>query len=494
MPENTEPLAEDIYRPLYHYTPVRNFMNDPNGLVYHQGEYHLFHQYNPFGNSWGHMSWNHAVSRDLVHWQPLPVALHEEAGVMVYSGSAVADPHNTSGFGTAKNPPLVAIYTGHRVADEMESQCLAYSVDKGRTWTKCAANPVLTWERDFRDPKVFWYPPTEAWVMVVTKATEKKLRFYGSKDLKTWTHLSEFGPAGVPAGQKANWECPDLFPVPIEGETGKRKWVLHVGMGDGHVNGGSGGEYFIGEFDGTTFHNDNPAETVLWADYGKDDYAAVSWSGATGPHGEACWIGWMSNWRYANVLPTTLWRNALTVPRLLSLRRFAEGLRLVQRPVPQLERLRGERREIGRTTVTAEHPLVPDRAVWGDALEIIAEFEPGTAAEFGLTVRSGGDEKTRVGYDAAAKRLFIDRTHSGRSDFHADFAGRHSGPMRTLGKRVMLHILVDRCSVEVFGNHGETVLSELIFPQPSSQGLSVYAVGGDVHLIRLEIWKLKPAV
>jgi len=288
-----EPLLREAFRPRYHYTPIRNFMNDPNGLVYHAGEYHAFHQYNPEGNRWGRMSWNHAVSPDLVHWEHLGVALKEEDGIMIFSGSAVVDERNTSGFGAPGKPAMVAIYTGHRVADEMQSQCIAYSTDRGRTWTKYAGNPVIGWEKDFRDPKVFWHEPTRKWVMAAVKADQRVVRLYGSPNLRDWTLLSTFGPAGVPVTQKPNWECPDLFPLPIEGEKGARKWVLHVGMGDGHIAGGSGGEYFIGEFDGTTFRNDNPPETVLWADYGKDNYAAISYEGIAGPNGERYWIGWM---------------------------------------------------------------------------------------------------------------------------------------------------------------------------------------------------------
>jgi len=489
-----EPLMRETYRPLYHYSPARNFMNDPNGLVYYRGEYHLFHQYNPFGNQWGHMSWAHAVSRDLVHWQPLPVALAEADGVMIFSGSAVVDAQNTSGFGTKKDPPLVAVYTGHRPADEMQSQCLAYSVDKGRTWTKYAANPVLPWEKDFRDPKVFWHAPTHKWVMVVTKAADRRLRFYGSPDLKQWSLLSTFGPAGVPDTVKANWECPDLFPVPIEGEPGRSKWVLHVGMGNGHVSGGSGGEYFIGDFDGTTFHNENPPSTVLWGDYGRDNYAAVSWSGTTARGGAPYWIGWMSNWQYANDVPTHPWRNILTVPRTLSLRRTSQGLRLVQQPVRQLQDLRETKSSYRSTTLTPDQPLVPRQSDWGDALEIVAEFEPGTAAEVGLRVRRGENEETVVGYDTAAKQLFVDRARSGKSDFKPGFAGRSAGPLKPAGNRVKLHLFIDRSSVEVFGNEGEAVLSELIFPRPESQGLQLYSRGGDARLVRLEIWKLKPAI
>jgi fructan beta-fructosidase len=363
---------------------------------------------------------------------------------------------------------------------------------RGRTWTKYSGNPVLPWEKDFRDPKVFWHAPTGKWIMVVTKAANRKLRFYGSSNLKQWDLLSEFGPAGVPVDRKANWECPDLFPLPVEGEPGRVKWVLHVGMGDGHVNGGSGGEYFVGEFDGRTFHNDNPASTVLWADFGRDDYAAVSWSGVTARKGERYWIGWMSNWQYANDVPTDPWRNILTVPRALSLRRTPAGLRLVQQPVTQLQSLRTAHTTYTAQSVSPGKPLTPDQAAWGDALEIIAEFELGSATEFGLSVRGGGDERTLVGYDVAASQLFVDRTHSGVNSFNPRFAGRHSGPMPAHNRRVKLHIYVDSSSVEVFGNNGETVLSELVFPRPDSQALSVYAQGGDVRLIRMDVWKLKP--
>jgi fructan beta-fructosidase len=329
--------------------------------------------------------------------------------------------------------------------------------------------------------------------MVVAKAADRRLRFYGSGDLKRWELLSEFGPAGLPDTVKANWECPDLFPLPIEGEPGRSKWVLHVGMGNGHLNGGSGGEYFIGEFDGKTFRNDNPSSTVLWADYGRDNYAAVSWSGITGKRGERYWIGWMSNWQYANDVPTRPWRNILTVPRTLSLRRTAQGVRLVQRPVSQLKSLRSTKRSYQAVTVSPEKPLVPEEAVWGDAVEVVAEFELGTATEFGLRVREGRGEETLVGYDTAGKQLFVDRTRSGKSDFKPGFAGRSAGPLEVDGRRVKLHLFVDRSSVEVFGNDGGTVLSELIFPRTESQGLQVYARGGEVRLVRMDVWKLKPA-
>jgi beta-fructofuranosidase/levanase len=237
-------------RPQYHFTPERNWMNDPNGMVFYAGEYHLFYQYNPFGDKWGHMSWGHAVSPDMVHWKHLPLALAEEDGVMIFSGSAVIDWKNSSGFGKNGKPPMVAIYTGYRTTDNLQFQCIAYSSDKGRTWTKYSGNPVININsKEFRDPKVQWHEPTQHWIMTVSLSTEHKVRFYGSTNLKEWTLLSEFGPAGATGGV---WECPDLFELPVQ-DTGEKRWVLAVNMNPGSIAGGSGGQYFVGQFDGTRF-------------------------------------------------------------------------------------------------------------------------------------------------------------------------------------------------------------------------------------------------
>jgi levanase len=244
---------EELYRPQYHFTPAKNWMNDPNGLVYYKGEYHLFYQHNPFGNTWGHMSWGHAVSRDLVHWEHLPVAIPEEGSEAIFSGSAVVDRENTTGFGTRNNPAMVAIYTS--AYPGKQAQSLAYSTDRGRTWTKYAGNPVLDINSgEFRDPKVFWYAPERKWVMAVVKALEHKVQLYSSPDLKTWKHMSDFGPANAVGGA---WECPDLFPLAVDGDRKNTKWVLLVSMNPGGIAGGSGMQYFVGDFDGTTFTADN---------------------------------------------------------------------------------------------------------------------------------------------------------------------------------------------------------------------------------------------
>ena len=339
------PTYLERYRPQYHFTPAVNWMNDPNGMVHYDGEWHLFYQYNPFGAKWGHMSWGHAVSPDLVHWQHLPVAIPEVDGVMAFSGSAVVDWENTTGVGRDGRPPLVAIYTGHRTDRPSQSQYLAYSTDRGRTWTRYAGNPVLdVGSAEFRDPKVMWHAPTRRWVMTVVLATEHTVRFYGSPDLKTWTPLSDFGPTAATGGV---WECPDLFELPVDGDATDTRWVLIVNLNPGGIAGGSGGQYFVGRFDGTRFVADQdgggaaPASPdprgALWLDHGRDFYAGVTWSDAPKGDGRRVLLGWMNNWQYANDIPTAPWRSAMSVPRALSLTRTPAGIRLVQTPVRELE-------------------------------------------------------------------------------------------------------------------------------------------------------------
>jgi fructan beta-fructosidase len=473
------------FRPAYHFTPELNWMNDPNGLVYFEGEYHLFYQHNPLGNEWGHMSWGHAVSQDLVHWRHLPIALRDEYGIMIFSGSAVADTHNTSGFGNGGKPPLVAIYTGH--SPDRQTQDIAFSTDRGRTWTKYAGNPVLdVGEKDFRDPKVFWHEPTKRWIMVVSLAVQKRLQFYGSSDLKAWKLLSEFGPAGAP--NKLNWECPDLFELPIDGEPGKTRWVLAAHMGNGAIAGGSGCECFTGVFDGKQFLPD--ATTSQWVDYGRDFYAPVSWSGIPASDGRRIWIGWMNNWETC-LNPTSPWRSAMSIPRELDLRRIDGKLRLCQKPVRELQQLRGRKLEMNNKSLTNESLPVD---IQGQQLEILVDVDPMTASEFGVRVLKGKDEQTAIGYNTKTRALFVDRTKSGNVAFHSAFSGRHSGPLEPNAQgQVRLHIFVDTCSVEVFGNEGETVVTDLVFPDPDSNRVELFASGGTCKLVFSQIHSLKSA-
>src|SRR3954453_15575613 len=339
--DSASSIYDEPYRPQYHFSPRQNWTNDPNGLVYFEGEYHLFFQYNPFGDRWGHMSWGHTVTRDLVHWQVLPVALTEENGVMIFTGSTVVDRGNSSGFCNGGKPCLVAIYTGHTPKSErrpaLQTQNLAFSNDHGRTWTKYSGNPVLNLNMsDFRDPDVFWSESGKRWIMAVSLPDDHQVRFYGSTNLKKWERLSEFGPAGATSGQ---WECPNLFELPVDGDARKSRWVLKVGLNPGGLQGGSGEQYFVGHFDGVRFVNENPPSLSLPSDYGKDCYCALTFNGLPKSQKPVI-VGWMNNWQYADKLPTNPWRGQMTTPREVALKTFPGGVRLVQEPIRALADLR----------------------------------------------------------------------------------------------------------------------------------------------------------
>ena len=428
-------------------------MNDPNGLVFYKGEYHLFYQHNPLGQSWGHMSWGHAVSRDMLQWEHLPVALREEDGVMVFSGSAVVDSNNTSGFCVPAGEDrscLVAIYTGH--SPGKQTQNLAFSNDRGRTWTKYASNPVIDLGlSDFRDPKVFWHAPTSRWVMVTVLATQHKVRFFASPDLKRWQMLSDFGPAGATGGV---WECPDLFALRVDGKPDEVRWVLDVDINPGAVAGGSGGQYFVGTFDGTTFVNDNPPATTLWADYGKDFYATLSFSDIPPTDGRRIWMAWISNWQYANEEPTVTWRGAQSVPRELALRHLPGGVRLVQQPVAELRALRTSSDPVALVRPTS----LPASA------EIELEFLPGSWDRAGIRLSNDAGEEAIVGMTSTPLEVFVDRRKSRLAPFHREYPGRHASPVRWRDGRITLRILFDRSVVEVFANDGETAITDRLFP------------------------------
>ena len=456
----------DLHRPRYHFTPRENWMNDPNGLVYFDGEYHLFFQYS-LPRHWGH-----AVSHDLVHWQELPIGISPDELGEIWSGSAVVDWYNTTGL-FAEKPGLAALFTHWNRGVQVQS--LASSDDAGRTWQKYARNPVLPnpGHADFRDPKVFWHEPTARWVMAL--AAGDHIQFYCSPDLLVWSFASEFraeiGPraAGV-------WECPDLVELPIEAED-DHAWVLHLSTS------GPDGSYmhtFIGTFDGTTFQ----AESHVVADYGEEFYAGVTWSGIPHDHDRVLWIGWMNNWRYANAITTSPWQGAMTIPRELRLIRTAAGLRLAQRPVRELVAKRGELFHLAGVRAAGTYAI----PVASAAFEMIVELRPEQANTFGLAVRVGNGQRTIVGYDVSGEQLFIDRRESGQV-FHPSFPGVHTAPLALDDGLLRLHIFVDTCSVEVFAAHGTIVLTDLIFPDPEATGLAMYAEG-IVEIVSLEIYPL----
>jgi len=497
---------KEKYRPQFHFSPERNWMNDPNGMVYYKGEYHLFYQYHPYSSVWGPMHWGHAVSEDMVHWEHLPIALEPDELGAIFSGGAVVDYNDSSGFFDGGSG-LVAFYTSALIDEEkdinLQEQSIAYSRDKGRTWCKYEGNPVLENQGtvDFRDPKVMWHEETKKWVM--TLAVQDRVEFYSSSNLLDWTFASSFG-SDAKGTHRGVYECPDLFPLPVYDKNDIKideKWVLVLSVGDGNgINkndpeppaGGSGMMYFVGDFDGTNFtpdHQSIDADNLEWMDYGADFYAGVSWSNKTLADGQRLWLGWMSNWRYANQVPTEVWRSAMSIPRALSLKRFPEGIKLVQSPVEELRDLRVE------SKIWDDLILSPDVNLLTDTneglLEIIAEFELLDAQEFGFKVYSGDGQEIVIGYDAKEETVFVDRSKSGNIEFHKDFAAKHQALLSANDKRVKMHIFVDWSSVELFANDGKKVISDLIFPNINSRELSLYVKDGNVKLISLDIYKLR---
>ena len=473
IPVNLEP---DLLRPTYHFTARRNWINDPNGLVYFAGEYHLCFQHNPFSNKPGNIGWGHAVSADLLHWRELEPAIAFEQGIMAFSGGAVVDWQNSSGFGLGDAPPLVAAFTGHHTAQPLQDQRLAYSNDRGRTWTRYAANPVLDiGKSDWRDPKVFWHAPTQRWVMLVVLSNEFKIQFYASQDLKNWAFLSDFGPLGSSAGI---WEVPELLELKVEG-TSESRWMLKVDIGQGGPCGGSAGQYFIGDFDGTHFTADPASlETAPnWIDGGKDFYAAIAWSDA--PDGQQIWIGWMNNWQYAALLPTAPWRGAMTIPRTLSLRATPMGHALVQRPISALETRRTahqQRSDFWLEDRLAIHAL-------STALEIELRVRLEDAA--GLTLELG--QHARVGYDAGTRELYAQRDPEA---FSADFGGRHSRTVPLKDGILELRVFIDACSVEVFADGGACVITDLLMRPLEPSEFALASSGGAVQVLNLDVWTL----
>jgi len=487
--ETSSNYYQEKYRPQFHFTPEKGWMNDPNGLVYYDGEYHLFYQHNPDSTVWGPMHWGHAISKDLVNWEHLPIALYPDSLGYIFSGSIVVDENNTTGFQTGKEKPLVAIFTYHDMVKEKagrndrESQGIAYSLDKGRTWTKYAQNPVIPnkGDADFRDPKVFWHEASKHWIMPL--AVGKKLEIFTSPNLKNWQKASEFGlKESINDGV---WECPDL--ISFKTEEGTEKWVLIQNIGRGAINGGSGTQYFVGNFDGKTFTNDNSPTTKLWLDYGADNYAGVTWFNA--PNNEKIYIGWMSNWDdYANIVPTSTWRSGMTVPRKLSLIKTTEGYRLAQLPVKQLESLRISNTDIPKQTIS--NTVTIDNKSALNELDLSFDLSNSPSTEVGFILSNSKGERLIVGLDKTSKQIFIDRTNAGKSDFSSKFAKKHIAPFFD-SKELIIKALIDKASIEVFVNDGRIALTDLFFPTEEYTKIELYSKGGDSELLAGRLYPLK---
>jgi fructan beta-fructosidase len=432
-------------------------MNDPNGMVYFNETYHLFYQYYPDSTVWGPMHWGHATSRDLFHWQDQPVALYPDSLGYIFSGSVVVDRNNSSGFAKAGETPLVAIFTHHDPNGEkagrndFQHQSIAYSLDEGRTWTKYKYNPVLRNPgiRDFRDPKVMWHDASKKWIM--TLATLDRITFYSSPDLKTWAKESEFGKdVGAHGGV---WECPDLFPM---NQDGKQIWVLLVSINPGGPNGGSATQYFTGQFDGHDFLPEGTA--TRWLDFGPDDYAGVTWSN-TGDR--KLFLGWMSNWQYANLVPTQRWRSAMTLPRDLSLKNIGTDYYVCSKPAAELKIAESAPLEWQNSSSTDFVLRTKEETLSGPARLDMTSDE---MREFSIELSNSLGEKILIGFDPKNNHYYIDRTGSGKTDFESGFAKKAVAPRLTPEKKFTLSLVIDDASVELFADEGLTVMTAVFFP------------------------------
>ena len=442
--KNREP-----YRPLYHFTPSYGWMNDPNGMVYKDGEWHLFFQYNPYGSVWGNMTWGHAVSKDLVHWEQLDNAIWSDALGDIFSGSAIVDKENVAGFG---KDALIAMYTS---AGDNQTQSIAYSLDNGRTFTKYAGNPVIVAEDtpDFRDPKLFWDEHTRQWKVVL--AAGQEVQFWASDNLKDWKYESSFGAAY--GNHNGVWECPDL--VKLGG-----KYVLLLNINPGGPFGGSATQYFVGSYDGKTFKADEAPTVTRWMDYGKDHYATVTWSNA--PEGRVVALAWMSNWQYANAVPTRQYRSGNSIPRDLSLVKRGKEYILRSTPSKEVEALRGTPVQKPLSTSPVELFAAPQKAY-----ELVLDLNLNKKEDLTLVLSNEHGEQVVMTYYAKDQTFSMDRRSSGLVKFSKSFPAVTFAPTRVGGK-TQLRLFLDSCSIEAFGE--DFVMTNLVFPSAPYNTIKLY--------------------
>ena len=491
------------FRPVYHHTPLYGWMNDANGLVYKDGEYHLYFQYNPYGSKWGNMHWGHSVSKDLVHWEHLAPAIARDTLGHIFSGSSIVDQENVAGYGAGN---ILAFYTS--ASDKNgQIQCLAFSKDNGRTFTKYEKNPILCPAdglRDFRDPKVFRYEPEDKWVMIVS--ADKEMRFYDSKNLKDWNYMSSFGEGyGV---QPCQFECPDMVEFSVDGDLNRKKWALIVNVNPGCYFGGSATQYFTGDFDGKKFSCDSQPNVTKWLDWGKDHYATVCFSN-TGERTIA--VPWMSNWQYCNIVPTKQFRSANALPRELSLYTQDGEIYLSAVPVPEIKTLRKEKKEIPAFTVANDYHIDSLLADNDGAYELALEITVGEAEIMGFNLFNDKGEKVDIYFNLPEKRLVMDRTKSGIVDFGKksvsheievhdrrkttsinyidDFALATWAPIKKENKYT-LDVFVDKCSVEIFLNGGKVAMTNLIFPSEPYNRMCFYSKGGSFQVDSFNAYRL----
>ncbi|WP_239469239.1 GH32 C-terminal domain-containing protein [Bacteroides caecigallinarum] len=475
-------LEVEKYRPSYHHTPAYGWMNDPNGMFYKDGVYHLYFQYNPYGSMWGNMHWGHSTSTDLVNWKNEGVAIAPDAIGTIFSGSCVVDHNNTSGFGEGA---VVAFYTSAKQTPwgDCQTQSMAYSLDNGKTFIKYENNPILTSsEKDFRDPKVFWYAPKEHWVMML--AVGQHMEIYSSKNLKDWTKESEFGEGhGCHGGV---WECPDLVELPVEG-TKEKKWVLICNINPGGPFGGSATQYFVGDFDGSTFTNNYPEETK-WMDYGKDHYATVTWNNA--PDGRCIAIGWMSNWQYANNVPTLQYRSANTIARDLSLFKQDGSIFLKSEPCKEMLEARKDGRQIKTVNVAKAETISLSPQSDNGAYEVELSINPGKSKEVSFVLSNGKGEKVLMTYDTVKKTLAMDRSKSGEVSFSKDFPAVTEMSL-SKSKELKLRLFVDKSSIEAFVDNGKFVMTNCVFPSVPYDMIRFESDGNRYKVKNINIYQIK---
>lgn len=446
---------KESFRPVYHHTPAYGWMNDPNGMFYKDGVYHLYFQYNPYGSVWGNMHWGHSTSTDLMHWKFEGCAIVPDAWGAIFSGSCVVDHENTAGFG---KEAVVAFYTSAKSTPwgDIQMQSMAYSLDNGKTFTKYEGNPILTSsEKDFRDPKVFWYAPGKHWVMML--AVGQHMEIYSSVNLKEWKKESEFG--AMQGAHGGVWECPDLVEIPVEG-TREKKWVLICNLNPGGPFGGSAAQYFVGSFDGKKFVNESPTQTK-WMDWGKDNYATVTWNNA--PDGRCIALGWMSNWQYANNVPTRQYRSANTLARDLTLYREGQELFLKSTPSVEVKKARGKKVSIPSFKVSEKHEIVNLFEDNQGAYEVEILIQNAGASKIAFCLLNDKGEKVSMYYDLNRKQFVMDRSESGTVDFSKDFPAV-TVAQANVDKELVLRLFVDRSSIEAFGEDGKFVMTNLVFP------------------------------
>lgn len=473
--DSTHATTGEQYRPAFHFTPKEKWMNDPNGMVYYKEEYHLFYQYFPEDNVWGPMHWGHAVSKDMIHWEHLPIALYPDKLGYIFSGSCVIDWNNTSGFGSKENPPMVAIFTYHDPEGEkakkidFQTQGIAYSLDNGRTWTKYEGNPIIENPgiKDFRDPKVSWHSESNKWVMSL--AVKDHISFYSSNDLKSWNFESDFGAnAGANGGV---WECPDLFP--LKDQHGKEHWVLLVSINPNGPQGGSATQYFIGDFDGKTFTPNH--KEIKWIDYGADNYAGVTFSDIPAQDGRRLFIGWMSNWQYAQVVPTYTWRSAMTLPRELLLKVDQGNYTIFSKPVIELENILG----VSEVIKTEQYE--------SKSSSFMVHFKANQDQGM-ISLYNNLGEVFSIEMNAGL--VTTNRTRSGDDSFSKEFAKVHKAK-RVKNPISDVKLFVDASSVELFINNGELVMTELLFP--TEPLIKIAVTGTDAYKVSEvnSIWNQK---